>query len=209
MIKITSATLTKDLTLNVGYVEEIIDSETEIKSIKTHPQVKCTLIVHNDLAKMFEQLAGHLAKVCELPEMANKNPEEELYPEGIKVNKVVISGEDELSVTMYGSRQIQSGTMPIENPSIKLYDGNYEHLEELSERINSLQEEVILYLNGKTNSKRQLNIFEDASEFSNEIMDPEFEDEEPVSTKKKRQFKKVAIPGLEGMSISVSSGPVN
>lgn len=204
MIKITSAQLTKDSTLNVGFIEEIIDPDTEIKSIKTHPQVKCSLIVHNDVKQMFADLAGHLGALCQLPEMDFLDPEERRQPEGITVNKILISGENELSLQLFGYRDIAIGRMNIENPSLKFDDGNYPHLEKLIERVSQLQEETILYLNGKTASKRQLNIFEDASDFSNHSDDLEMNED---GVKPKKKSRKLKLVGLENMEITVSSSP--
>lgn len=201
MIKISSAKLTKESTLNVGYIEELIDPETDVKSIKTHPTVKCTLIVHNDLKKIFEDLAGHLGCLCDLEEMKGCHPEEEKNPFGINVLGVTITGDEDLGVVISGSRNINIGRLSIENPSIKFSDGIYPFVSELAERIHSLQEEVILYLNGKTAPTRQLNIFDAAEEFS-AAEDLEMSEDGIKPARKSRKLK------ISGVDVTVSTGKI-
>lgn len=127
----------------------------------------CGAPAHEDLLDAFNRCNVHLAIISEyIPADGIEDieaPQHELL-EHFKVKQISISGDDE-GISLAGTRKLRKGSLSIATPIIKWGDKKpYEYEGELSEAVEQLKAETLLYLDGKKAPDAQV-----ALEFPDEV----------------------------------------
>ncbi|QES88832.1 hypothetical protein [Rhizosphaericola mali] len=114
-------------------------------------------IVHEDLSEAFKELLIFVAHIDGVFAhfAQNDTPLKDLEAKAIvdtyNITGFKISGvEENKSVVLYGSKNVQYGKIPLTLPKIK-FSGSYLYIEELQNRLYKVLNEVELYMEGKHN----------------------------------------------------------
>jgi hypothetical protein len=160
--------------LKVQYSYELLKGTTEGDVLVR----KGTNLFHNDLREAFAELDVFLAHIDGAFEAwaTNQTPISDLEADDklsrYEVYDFRIQGSEEnKAVILIGSKDTPYGVITFQTPKIKLESNNYLYIEELNERLEHLQNEVLLYLSGKKDvDDSQLTM-----EFSSTVDDSDFD----------------------------------
>lgn len=148
-IEIKSATL-KDLSCNYSY--ELLFGKTKGDELGR----KGAHIVHDDMIEAFSQLVVFFAHIDGVFHWANNQTHVEALEahedlQNFSVSGFKITGSDEnKAVILSGSKEVSVGTITFSTPKIKLGNSNYLYVDELTDRLQVVINEVEEYMNGKT-----------------------------------------------------------
>lgn len=163
---------------------EYTQTETEGESVSsTDYKAFIRKYAHVDLLHAFEKLKTHLAFLTESVDIKDNDLtfppelESDIRFSKFKVTQISLGGSDDsYGVTLTGQRKLKGKKiLNLNAPFTKFeeQDGvdNYDFLHELYSDIQTVINEVILYLNGKHAPDPQLDLFESKEKFKETIKD--------------------------------------
>jgi hypothetical protein len=148
-IEIRSASL-RDQLCNYSY--ELLTGKTKGDAITR----KGVHIIHDDLIEKMKELDVFLAHIDgAFRDANNQTPIQKLEAEDClalyEVTGFKITGvEENKSIILVGHKEVPQGTISFETPKIKISGSTYLYIEELSNRLFEVIEEVEQYMDGKT-----------------------------------------------------------
>ena len=170
-IVIKRAAIKGSLFLSYDFEQTDVDVRNNIKTSSDAP-------IHDDLRNAFRILIPHFAFICEeitdsrLVRKAIKSPDMYLVDKETSTDKSFFSysvsefkilekdGDEKIIIT--GSKLLTNfKRINFSTPEQNLHDKDYKFRKELNEAINSLKNEVLEYMQGKSAPKAQLEMFEE------------------------------------------------
>lgn len=170
-MKINKAKIKNKLFLYYEYGLMVGDVNHDIKTLSDAP-------IHDDLRDAFRNLIPHFAFLCEeIGEYKMKefvdgklSMEDDLFIK-YNVNQFSIGGSgDSEGVTLSGNKRVGAGVVNFNTPFVR-YSDEYEYMNEFIAAIETAQDEVKLYIEGKHAPKAQQEMVFDDFDGEEEIYD--------------------------------------
>lgn len=181
-IEIKNAQITGSIFLAWEYTQTEEGRKTNIKAKADAP-------IHDDLREAFDKLIPHFVLLTEMkkkPEVVKNIDLDEMDEELLKQFKVrgfsIEEKNSDTYVTLSGMKFLNTGkTVTFDAPKTNRGEGDkaYEFFTELLAAVEHLKDEILEYMEGKSNERPQISMeFEDeADDFTPEVVD-ELEDED-------------------------------